>query len=252
MWNFGYSTSIPFLLIFAGGYFYVGFSSLHALYKMHREAQAAAEAEDARPAGRGGFDVSRPVRTGRHGEAQQRDIEIRDETGRRTGSRAGKTDGTRQISVLRLSVLRVTTLASARAVVPVFLLHAPGVSVVKFSVPRHNAPMALLQLPHTAGCIVCGPLNPHGLHLSLFVDPATAPSTPTFTPQPAHIGFEGVVHGGVLATVLDEAMVWCATWSGQALLPLRRTLRPLPHPGHRRAGACRSSPGSSPPAPGSS
>ena len=41
-WNFGQS-SIPFLLIFAGGYFYVGFSSLHALHMMNRCAQAANE-----------------------------------------------------------------------------------------------------------------------------------------------------------------------------------------------------------------
>jgi hypothetical protein len=31
--------SIPFLLIFAGGYFYVGFGSLYALYRMNQEAQ---------------------------------------------------------------------------------------------------------------------------------------------------------------------------------------------------------------------
>jgi hypothetical protein len=31
--------SIPFLLVFAGGYFYVGFGSLYALYKMNQEAQ---------------------------------------------------------------------------------------------------------------------------------------------------------------------------------------------------------------------
>jgi len=43
-WNVG-QLSIPFLLIFAGGYFYVGFSSLHAMYKMHREARAAAAVE---------------------------------------------------------------------------------------------------------------------------------------------------------------------------------------------------------------
>ena len=51
MWSFG-QASIPFLLIFAGGYFYVGFSSLHALHLMNRAAQAAnalAEA-DAEPA----------------------------------------------------------------------------------------------------------------------------------------------------------------------------------------------------------
>ena len=30
-----------------------------------------------------------------------------------------------------------------------------------------------------------------------------------------HIGFEGVVHGGMIATVIDEAMVWAATWAGK-------------------------------------
>jgi cellulose synthase/poly-beta-1,6-N-acetylglucosamine synthase-like glycosyltransferase len=33
--------SVPFLLIFAGGYFYVGFASLWALWKMHQEQQIA-------------------------------------------------------------------------------------------------------------------------------------------------------------------------------------------------------------------
>ena len=45
-------TSIPFLMIFAGGYFYVGFASVHTLYKMHREAEEEARllAEAADPA----------------------------------------------------------------------------------------------------------------------------------------------------------------------------------------------------------
>ncbi|MGC4032537.1 MAG: glycosyltransferase [Tepidisphaeraceae bacterium] len=37
-------TSIPFLMIFAGGYFYVGFSTLAVLYQRHQEAVAAASA----------------------------------------------------------------------------------------------------------------------------------------------------------------------------------------------------------------
>jgi len=50
MWNFG-QMSIPFLLIFSGGYFYVGFASLHAMYLMNRAAQAAIDlAEAAGPA----------------------------------------------------------------------------------------------------------------------------------------------------------------------------------------------------------
>jgi hypothetical protein len=37
IWNFCLQ-SVPFLMIFAGGYFYVGFNSLITLYRMHREA----------------------------------------------------------------------------------------------------------------------------------------------------------------------------------------------------------------------
>lgn len=32
--------------------------------------------------------------------------------------------------------------------------------------------------------------------------------TARFKPCPEHIGFKGVVHGGITATVLDEIMVW--------------------------------------------
>ena len=73
----------------------------------------------------------------------------------------------------------------------------------------------LIELPHTPGCLVCGKLNPHGLHLHLHVDPSTGVVSVAFTPRPEHIGFEGIVHGGILATVIDEAMVWAATWAGK-------------------------------------
>lgn len=75
--------------------------------------------------------------------------------------------------------------------------------------------MPTLELPHTPNCLVCGRGNPHGLHLSLHVDPASGIVTTSFTPTQNHIGFEGIIHGGILATVLDEAMVWAATWSGK-------------------------------------
>ena len=75
--------------------------------------------------------------------------------------------------------------------------------------------MPLLQLPHTSGCLVCGRDNPHGLRLDLYVDPQCATVRVDFTPRPEHIGFQGVIHGGVVATVLDEAMVWSATWAAR-------------------------------------
>jgi uncharacterized protein (TIGR00369 family) len=75
--------------------------------------------------------------------------------------------------------------------------------------------MTKIELPHTHGCLVCGRQNPKGLHLHLHVDEASGAVETTFTPAPEHIGFEGIIHGGILATVLDEAMVWAATWQGR-------------------------------------
>lgn len=73
----------------------------------------------------------------------------------------------------------------------------------------------MIPLPRTAGCIVCGPNNPHGLRLTSHVDPATGQVHARFTPGPFHIGFDGLVHGGVLATVADEVMVWAAIWASR-------------------------------------
>ena len=55
--------------------------------------------------------------------------------------------------------------------------------------------------------------------------------TTKFRPRAEHIGFKGVVHGGLTATVLDEIMVWacvvatrkfafCAELNVRYLLPL--------------------------------
>ncbi len=83
-------------------------------------------------------------------------------------------------------------------------------------VPRaYDQLMQRFQLPRTEGCIVCGQLNPVGLKITSFVDTSTGVVSAAYTPDVNHIGFTGVVHGGVLATVLDEIMVWCATWAGK-------------------------------------
>ena len=58
-----------------------------------------------------------------------------------------------------------------------------------------------MELPHTAGCLVCGRQNPIGLHLHLHVEESTGAVETHFTPAAEHIGFEGIIHGGILATV---------------------------------------------------
>jgi len=68
--------------------------------------------------------------------------------------------------------------------------------------------MSAIELPYTRGCFVCGAHNGHGLHVRFRREGDEVRAD--FTPQPQHAGFRGIVHGGILATVLDEAMFWAA------------------------------------------
>ena len=64
-------------------------------------------------------------------------------------------------------------------------------------------------LPHTFSCFVCGESNPIGLKLRFETDGRIVQTH--FVPRQEHIGFKGTVHGGLIATLLDEIMVWaCA------------------------------------------
>jgi acyl-coenzyme A thioesterase PaaI-like protein len=64
-------------------------------------------------------------------------------------------------------------------------------------------------LPHTDSCFVCGESNASGLRLRFETDGQTVFAH--FIARPDHIGFKGTIHGGIIATVLDEIMVWaCA------------------------------------------
>jgi acyl-coenzyme A thioesterase PaaI-like protein len=58
-------------------------------------------------------------------------------------------------------------------------------------------------------CFGCGARNPAGLQIGDFSIERNRVSA-SFTPQPDHRGFEGVLHGGILATSLDEMMAWTA------------------------------------------
>jgi uncharacterized protein (TIGR00369 family) len=65
------------------------------------------------------------------------------------------------------------------------------------------------ELPHTKSCFVCGEANALGLKQRFETDGRIIRGR--FVPRPEHAGFTGIVHGGLLATLLDEVMVWaCA------------------------------------------
>ena len=66
---------------------------------------------------------------------------------------------------------------------------------------------AKFDLTDNGKCFACGKHNPIGLQLD-FVHEGDEYVT-YFTPKPEHQGWQGVVHGGLVATVMDEVMAQC-------------------------------------------
>jgi acyl-coenzyme A thioesterase PaaI-like protein len=57
-------------------------------------------------------------------------------------------------------------------------------------------------------CFGCGERNEHGLHLRFTPDPHGNGVSARFCPAPRVEGYSGIVHGGIITTVLDEVMAW--------------------------------------------
>ncbi len=55
-------------------------------------------------------------------------------------------------------------------------------------------------------CYVCGRDNLSGLRVDFETDGNERSIRGSFTPGACHQGFEGIVHGGILSALLDEAM----------------------------------------------
>jgi len=53
-------------------------------------------------------------------------------------------------------------------------------------------------------CFVCGQHNPFGLHLVFRLEEDSVVAD--FQPREEHQGFPGVIHGGIVAALLDEAL----------------------------------------------
>jgi uncharacterized protein (TIGR00369 family) len=63
-------------------------------------------------------------------------------------------------------------------------------------------------------CFVCGGENPAGLKIEFRMDPARGAAEADVTFPERFQGWEGIVHGGLLATVLDEVMIYAAGSNG--------------------------------------
>ncbi|HET8587086.1 MAG TPA: PaaI family thioesterase [Candidatus Limnocylindria bacterium] len=82
-------------------------------------------------------------------------------------------------------------------------------------------------------CFACGAGNPIGLHLAIQIDDGEARTT--WTPGDDYVGWESKVHGGLLATLLDEVMAWAPAaddaWAVTAEMNIR--YRTPANPGER-------------------
>jgi acyl-coenzyme A thioesterase PaaI-like protein len=89
-------------------------------------------------------------------------------------------------------------------------------------------------------CFACGLHNPFGLHMTFRVENNSVVSE--LVPKEEHQGFPGVIHGGIVATILDEVLnrtsmlTDAPAWSMTGRLELRYR-SPVPYGPRLRARA---------------
>ena len=89
------------------------------------------------------------------------------------------------------------------------------------------------KLPRSKGCFVCGNSddNPRSLGLTIFWNDEEQRTEILILPDNTWCGYEGVVHGGIIASVFDDAMAWAirkesGSWAVTGEMSIRY-LRPV-------------------------
>lgn len=75
----------------------------------------------------------------------------------------------------------------------------------------------------SSGCFGCGDLNSKGLKLAFHLEDGVAVAE--FDPDPDYCGYPGLMHGGLVATILDEAMGWATYGQGVWTVTARMQVR---------------------------
>ncbi|NIR14019.1 MAG: PaaI family thioesterase, partial [Desulfobacterales bacterium] len=79
-----------------------------------------------------------------------------------------------------------------------------------------------IEIPKPQGhnCFACGTENPIGLNLQFYRLADTVCTELTL--QSRYEGWEGVVHGGIVSTLLDEVMSWAIMYTKKVFLVTRK------------------------------
>ena len=72
-----------------------------------------------------------------------------------------------------------------------------------------GAPVDRIYFPNSSTCFVCGEDNHAGLQTRFYLEGDVVKSK--ITPETHHCGFKDIVHGGVVAAIVDECMGWAAS-----------------------------------------
>ncbi len=72
-------------------------------------------------------------------------------------------------------------------------------------------------------CFVCGEKNPNGLHVRFSFQDGKVLAE--FVPEKIHQGYKDIIHGGIISTLLDEAMVKAALMQGIPAITAEITVR---------------------------
>lgn len=72
-----------------------------------------------------------------------------------------------------------------------------------------------VMLPNSDWCFVCGEENEAGLRTRFYVEDGFVKAR--LRPQAHHCGYKGVIHGGIVASILDETMGWAANHAIQRM-----------------------------------
>ena len=78
------------------------------------------------------------------------------------------------------------------------------------SVPSDPSVSPTLSFPD---CYVCGSANERGLHVWSSEHPEGG-SRAEYDARPEHVGWPQVIHGGLLFTLMDEAIAWAVIYAG--------------------------------------
>lgn len=79
------------------------------------------------------------------------------------------------------------------------------------------------MLKDAGRCFACGESNPHGLKLPIVEKPDGVELD--YAVPDGFAGWQGIVHGGIVATILDELLAYACNQPGRNMLTAEMTVR---------------------------